>query len=263
MGTKPNKTPVGTFAVLALVGAALLSGCAGLGGAEDEVNLGPRAQLDVDKTEGWAGEQFTFDAQASKDPDGNITQWRFDFGDGTQTTVTEDDAARVKHTYAEGGEYIATLTVVDDGHQDGTGEETDKESVHIAVDERMPVAASVVRTPLDTDAGAMMALPFEAREGADRVRANVTLQNTLPTGSSELKLVVRDPSGNVTEEKSYTLSSTSPEDVEFSVLLTDIGNHTFEVVAESGSGRVTGELQIIYSDVPDVDKLQDQADEEA
>jgi PKD repeat protein len=262
MAPHKRKTNVGTLAVFALVGAALLSGCAGLADSDDDGNRAPSAQLEADKTEGYVGDQFTFDAQSSKDPDGDVTQWRFDFGDGSQETVTDDDAARVKHAYLEGGEYIATVTVVDDGTGDGLGEKTDREAVHIAVDERFPVAASVVRAPA-SDAGSMMARPFEAREGADRAKANLTLQNTLLSGSSEVLLRLRAPDGNVVEEESYLLDSNSPKDVEFSSLLTDIGNHTLEVVAKSGSARVTGELVVIYSDVPDVDKLQDQADDES
>jgi PKD repeat protein len=262
MAHQKRKTNVGIFAVLALVGAALLSGCAGVSDSE-EGNWAPSAELAADKTEGYVGEQFTFDAQASSDPDGNVTQWRFDFGDGTQTTVTDEDAARVKHVYADGGEYIATVTVVDDGTGDGLGEKTDEEAVHISIDERMPVAASVVRTPLDSDAGSMMELPFEAREGADRATANLTLQNTLVSGSSEVLLRVHAPDGSVIEEESYLLGSTDPMEVEFSTLLTDVGKHTLEVVAKSGAARVTGELLVIYSDAPDVDKLEDQADDES
>ena len=248
--------------MLALVGAALLSGCAGLGDSE-ESNRAPDAELDAAKTEGYAGEEFTFDAQSSEDPDGEVTEWRFDFGDGTQMTVDEEDAARVKHTYAQGGEYIATVTVVDDGTGDGLGEKTDEDAVHIAVDDRMPVAATVVRSPAG-DAGSMVELPFEVREGADRATANLTLQNTLLTGSSIVTLRLHDPDGNVIEEESYTLESAEPEEVVFDSLLAgDIGNHTLEVVADSGSARASGELLVIYSDAPDVDPFDGQADDES
>lgn len=262
MAPNHRKTKAGVLAMLAVAAAALLAGCAGLG--DDEGNRAPQAVLEADRDEAYAGEEFTFDAQSSSDPDGQVTEWRFDFGDGTQTTVTDDDAARVKHAYARGGEYIVTVTVVDDGDGEGLGERTDEDAVHVAVDERMPVAASVVRTPLNTSAGSELELPFQVNEGADRAVANVTLQNTLLTGSSRVTLRFHDPSGNVIEEETYTLDSSEPKDVEFSSLLTDdVGNHTLEVVAESGSATVDGELEVLYSDAPDLDKLKDQADDEA
>jgi PKD repeat protein len=257
----PHKRKTAGILMLALVGAALLSGCAGLGDSE-EGNRAPDAELDAAKTEGYAGDEFTFDAQSSEDSDGEVTEWRFDFGDGTQMTVNDEDAARVKHVYDEGGEYIATVTVVDDGTGDGLGEKTDEDAVHIAVDDRFPVAATVVKAPTG-DAGSMIEIPFEVREGADRAKANLTLQNTLPAGSSVVKLRLHDPDGNVIEEESYTLDDADPKDVEFDSLLAgDIGNHTLEVIADSGAARVTGELMVIYSETPDVDKVQDQADDE-
>lgn len=256
-----NRKTIGPV-LATLVAAALLAGC--VAGDDGDGNLGPSAELETDRTKGWVGEEFTFDAQSSKDRDGNLTEWRFDFGDGTNLTVTDEDAARVKHAYAEGGEYIVRVTVVDDGTQDGLGELTDEESVHIAVDERLPVAASVLRAPVDTEAGSVMEVPFEAREGGDRAKANLTLQNTLLTGSSIVRLRLHDPSGNVIEEETYTLEDSDPEDIEFeSLLVGDAGNHTLEVIAESGSSRVTGELLVLYSDAPDADKLEDQADDES
>ncbi len=253
-----TKTNVGALAVLALVGAALLSGCAGLGGADD-ANRAPVAKLAADQDKAYAGDEVTFDAQGSSDPDGNLTEWVFDFGDGTNLTVSDDDAARVKHAYADGGEYIATVTVVDDGTGQGLEKKSDRDAVRVAIDERYPVAATVVRSPLNTSAGATMSLPFDVDEGADRAKANLTLQNNLPAGSSVVKLRFLDASGDLIEEHSYTLNSTDPKVVEFSTMLTDVGNHTLQVVADSGAARVTGELLVIYSDSPDPEKVRDEA----
>ena len=257
MAPHTTKTNVGLVAVLALVGAALLSGCAGLGGDGD--NRAPVARLEADQEKAYAGDEVTFDAQASNDPDGNVTEWKFDFGDGTNMTVRNEDTARVKHAYADGGEYIATVTVVDDGTGDGLEKKSDQDAVRVAIDERYPVAATVVRSPLNASAGSTMALPFDADEGADRAKANLTLQNNLPAGSSVVKLRFLDPSGELIDEHAYTLNSTQPQTVEFSALLTDVGNHTLEVVADSGAARVTGELLVVYSEHADPDKVKDEA----
>ena len=63
-------------------------------------------------TEIQVGQDITFDATASNDPDGTITDYRWNFGDGT--TLQGPDKAVVTHTYTEAGTYTVTLVVVDD-----------------------------------------------------------------------------------------------------------------------------------------------------
>ena len=56
------------------------------------------------------GLSVTFDGSASYDPDGNITFWHWNFGDGTQGT-----GKIATHAYTAYGTYHVTLTVTDDG----------------------------------------------------------------------------------------------------------------------------------------------------
>jgi large repetitive protein len=64
------------------------------------------------------GQAASFDASASFDPDGTITSYRWDFGDGQTRTTT---AASVSHTYTQRGPKTVTLTVTDDnGNTDHT-----------------------------------------------------------------------------------------------------------------------------------------------
>lgn len=51
----------------------------------------------------------TFDASKSYDPDGEIAEYRWDFGDGTVAT-----GMRVDHVFPERTTYRVTLTVIDD-----------------------------------------------------------------------------------------------------------------------------------------------------
>ena len=58
------------------------------------------------------GETVTFNASASSatEPTAQITGYFWDFADGTNTTVT---TPIVEHSYDEGGDYIVSLTVID------------------------------------------------------------------------------------------------------------------------------------------------------
>ena len=56
-------------------------------------------------------QSVTFDASSSYDPDGNIMNYEWDFGDGNITNTTEEV---ISHSYSESGSYKVTLTVKDD-----------------------------------------------------------------------------------------------------------------------------------------------------
>lgn len=87
----------------ALGGPLLLWGCGLLAG-----NDAPVAILEAAPTRGEAPLTVEFDASRSYDPDGLIVSYLWDFGDGTTA-----EGPQVRHTYAQNGIYIATLTVVD------------------------------------------------------------------------------------------------------------------------------------------------------
>jgi len=63
----------------------------------------------------------------SYDPDGNITAWHWDFGDGTTS-----NAQNPTHRYAKAGNYTVTLTVVDN---DGKTNSTSKQIVVRTIEE--------------------------------------------------------------------------------------------------------------------------------
>jgi PGF-CTERM protein len=72
---------------------------------------------------GYAGVNQTiiFDASASYDPDGNITNYQWDFGDGNLTNTTEKI---ISHSYDLKDKYYVVLTVMDnEGAMNSTGRE--------------------------------------------------------------------------------------------------------------------------------------------
>jgi serine/threonine protein kinase len=69
----------------------------------------PSAQISASPTQGTAPLTVNFDGSTSSTPDGKITAYRWDFGDGE---VGGD--ALIHHTYKDALNYKATLTVTDD-----------------------------------------------------------------------------------------------------------------------------------------------------
>jgi len=59
----------------------------------------------------------SFNASQSYDPDGNITKYIWDFGDGSNETLPPQNGSFVVHTYRTVGSFKVTLTVVDNGNQ--------------------------------------------------------------------------------------------------------------------------------------------------
>jgi RHS repeat-associated protein len=71
-------------------------------------NLPPVAQFSFSPTTGIAPEIFTFNALLSSDPDGTITSYDWDFGDGQFAT-----GSLVVHNYQTSGTFAAKLKVTD------------------------------------------------------------------------------------------------------------------------------------------------------
>jgi PKD repeat protein len=90
-------------------------------GPEPTENIAPRAVAFISSWAGDVGENIEFDASSSRDPDGEIVKYSWDFGDG-ETEDSESDT--ISHSYDVSGNYIVVLTVEDDGGLTGTSERT-------------------------------------------------------------------------------------------------------------------------------------------
>lgn len=92
----------------ALLCAQLLAGCT----AVLDTTTDPRAALTATPTEIQQGEEVTFDARASDAIEGVITEYAWDFGDGTQSTTI---AGFTSHQFVKSGQFNVELTVTNDG----------------------------------------------------------------------------------------------------------------------------------------------------
>ncbi len=86
----------------------LLSGCSPL-----TTNQEPTASFSADPSLGTAPLEVTFDAVASKDMDGHVVNYEWDFGDDSSGETSEEEV--VTHTFSDPGDYQVELTVTDDG----------------------------------------------------------------------------------------------------------------------------------------------------
>lgn len=71
-------------------------------------NAVPDAAFIVTPSAGYTVTTFTFDASESADPDGTIRSYKWDFGDGKQST-----GKKTTHRFVDGGDYSVVLTVED------------------------------------------------------------------------------------------------------------------------------------------------------
>jgi len=82
----------------------------GLGDNADpnDENHSPIPFIQMDKARVRVGQSLTFNALKSSDPDGEVTKYEWDFGDGLG-----DSGVITEHMYEKSGQYIVTLTVTD------------------------------------------------------------------------------------------------------------------------------------------------------
>ncbi len=99
---------------LVMVQTLLMSLLAGCTGALD-TTVDPRATLEAYPTLIQEGEMVTLDARASSPVEGVITNYAWDFGDGT---TAETIVGFTSHTYLSFGQYTVRITVTND--QGGT-----------------------------------------------------------------------------------------------------------------------------------------------
>lgn len=246
--------------IAAVIGVAALAGCIG-SADKDFSELAPTASLAVDRTERWTTEEFLFDGSGSTDPNGNISGWVFDFGDGGEfATEDPEAAANVSHAYDTAGVYAVTLTVTDDG-ENQTGKQTDTDVVVVTVNDRLEVPPQAnYAAPVESDQFAKSVFPFDVHEGATAYEGKIDVASAIPAGTSAVTLRLLDPDDQVLEEQNVTVDAGENTTVDLRGALETHTNHTLEIVVTSGGASTEGTLRIYYAE--DALERDDEEEEE-
>jgi len=123
--------------VFLCVAPLFLSGCVLNTMMNDIVNnKAPKAVIDAAPREGSAPLTVEFDARYCHDDDGEIVEYRWDFGDPASMGTEAVEAC--SHTFARPGTYLVKLTVVDD---EGA---VDSQQIAVVVTNAAPVAQASV-----------------------------------------------------------------------------------------------------------------------
>ncbi|MEM2943743.1 MAG: ABC transporter substrate-binding protein [Methanomassiliicoccales archaeon] len=107
---KGSMTKIIAAIIVLIIVVAAIAGAVLLMGGKVVENESPTVSAEADVTTIIAGESVTFDASESADPDGEIVEYIWNFGDGSTDNVA---GAVVTHTYPFPGKYLVTITVVD------------------------------------------------------------------------------------------------------------------------------------------------------
>ena len=122
--------------LLVLLTPVFLSGCVLNEIMSDVVNKAPRAVIGADPREGAAPLSVRFDGRFSHDDDGEIVEYRWDFGDPASTGTEVGDVC--EHTFTHPGTYLVKLTIIDDHGS------IDSQQIAVVVTNAAPVAEASV-----------------------------------------------------------------------------------------------------------------------
>ena len=160
----------------------------------------PYAAFTYSPTKPIVNINVTFDASKSYDPDGWITSYKWNFGDGASTTETDPISY---HTYSELGTYKVTLVITDNNNL------TSLATANLTV-RKYPVA-SFVYTPSiieveeevtfdasssTADGGRIVSYKWDFGDGTTMtVTAPIVTHAYMKIGTFEVRLVVADSEG--------------------------------------------------------------------
>ena len=213
-----KKTIVGLIGIAAIAAVVIFAGC-----VEKELiptPVSPTAKVSATPMRVNVGENVSFGGMDSTDPDGTITSYEWDFGDGTTAS-----GANVSHSYPAPGSYSVKLTVTDnDGFSDmaevdvaivlatikidvtsSTWREGEEPyDIYSAIKERLEEAGIEVASEGRSDYDALLLVDYEESKGGEYGLESKVGMGIYGTRIS-CDLTLRDKKDNLLLE--YTISS--------------------------------------------------------
>ncbi len=197
---------------------------------------------------GLTGENITFNASDSYDPDGTISSYSWDFD--TSNGIREDATGiEVTHQYATAGTYTVTLTVTSTTGTDTVTKDVVVKAPPIASFTYSSVSAtetSFTDTSTDPDGGTIIGWYWEFGDGLTSIEQNPTHVFEQGEADYTVTLVVMD-NDILVNETTMTVHVgsgpvNSPPNAAFSYSITPLGNDTFQVQFNSTSMDSDGDI---------------------
>lgn len=252
--------------VTTLIAAAAVAGCAhppddeegggqqdgSFEGADDD-SFKPQpdqpsanAVLSTESQEGWLGETFTFDGSDSTAEEGEVTTWRFEFGDDETLEVTAPEEAVVEHTYSSAGTYTVNLTVEAQAIDGNSTEDgiTDTTSLQVTVHDRIEIPETGLSSGLLGD-GERENHTLPVHEGAVNLSVNLAIEGE-GFLDNDGTVQVLGPDGAVVAEESFNLSSGEQAEISLEAEFNVTGDHFLEVELSDGEVTYEGSVEIYY-----------------
>jgi len=229
-----------TLAALALL--TLAAGCPSNGPSPSPTNQPPVASFSCSQTSGQSPLAVTFDASASQDPDGWISQYNWDFGDGNAGS-----GVTTSHTYTTtmGEAFICTLTVTDnDGAEASAIEEIEVAPFVPEKECRVTVILEMIELDYNNHVGNEWSFSMDIN-GQDvsvsQYQENQTVYDETIIGSETLRITARA----VEHDKHSDFGSAGQT---FVISCTDTGIETeygkLEVLVREDRGRYAGNMAL-------------------
>ncbi len=175
-----------------------------------------------------AGTNLTLDASSSSSPNGAITNYSWDFGDGTSETGENDT---VRHSWATGDWFNVTLTV-----SDSAGESAELVMQLRVIPENFQIDYSGSQAIIISNSDDQYDFPVEVF--LDGIYLNLTV--SCNTGSMSYELKVLDASGAELWAESGALGGGDSENHPVAVSGNATGDYTITIQVDNGGITPTG-----------------------
>lgn len=161
-------------------------------------NVPPQAAISANPTTGTAPLVVNFSGAASSDSDGTIVSYSWNFGDGSIANGVDSS-----HTYLASGNYIATLTVMDDDGASASAQQAINvaSSLTVHVGDLEASGASAPRGRWDA------AVRITVHNGNEEPVVNATVTGNWSGGASGSASCITDNAGNCTVAQNNLKSS--------------------------------------------------------